>query len=278
MGVLVALLAVAALVTALVAGALIDRTHTSGPATNGEILFVDRSGEVVAGDPATGQSRVVIATARNTKPIVSPDGTKLLVLRPSAAGSQNIFVIDLQGNETRITPDALTAYHYVGWSPAGDRILVRDDGGRILLLDATQTAAPFSLSRSIQMGNLWIGAGFNYRSSTAFRPPNGDEILFTGNDGGRWLPSARTARGYGPFSTSRPPGSACPSTPPSGRRMAGRSRSRSRRIGTGPEPPTSSTPTGQPSPAQRDRRPVEPDVVARRDPGRVRVLDPGRKG
>ena len=192
LGALVAMLAVAALVAALVAGALLNRPPSSGPARNGEILYVDNAGQVVAGDPATGQSRVVVATspAANGKPILSPDGTRFLLLRPSAAGSQDIFVVDMLGHETLITPNALTAWHYVGWSPRSDRILIRDDGGRILLLDAAKAAEPFSLSRSIEMGDLWVGNGFNYRSSSTFRPPSGDEILFMAN-GGRTLASIR---------------------------------------------------------------------------------------
>ena len=183
LGVAVAVLAVAAVVAVLVAGALLKPTLAYGPADNGEIIFVDRSGSVIAGDPATGLSRVVLASPSNTKPIFSQDGSKFFVLRAAAAGQQHIYVVDLEGNETQITKDAVTAWHYVGWSPKGDRILIRDDGGRILLLDATRAAEPVSLSRGLNRGNLWIGAGFNYRSSNTFRPPNGDEILFMGNDG-----------------------------------------------------------------------------------------------
>jgi Tol biopolymer transport system component len=185
LGAAVALLAVAAVVAALAAGALFNQSIATGPGRNGEIIFVDQSGAVVAGDPLTGRTRTLVATSpsANTKPIFSPDGSKFLILRPSAAGSQDIYVVDLFGNETRITPSALTAWHYIGWSPRSDRVLIRDDGGRILLLDATKAAEPVSLSRNIGMGDLWIGNGFNYRSSNAFRPPAGDEVLFTANDG-----------------------------------------------------------------------------------------------
>ena len=183
LGVAVAILAVTALVAALIAGALLtNRLPAYGPAVNGAIIFVDDSGNVVAGDPDTGLSRVVLANPSNTKPVFSQDGTRFFVLRPAAAGQQHIFVGDLEGNETQITKDSVTAWHYVGWSPNGDRILVRDDGGRILLLDTSRAAEPVSISKGLNMGTVWIGAGFNYRSSNAFRPPNGDAILFTGND------------------------------------------------------------------------------------------------
>jgi Tol biopolymer transport system component len=114
---------------------------------------------------------------------MSPDGTKFLLLRPSAAGSQNIFVVDLQGNETLITPDALSVWHYVGWSPLGDRIVLRDEGGRLLILDALQAAPPFSLSKGLGLGDISVGSGSNYKSADAFRPPNGDEILFAAHGG-----------------------------------------------------------------------------------------------
>ena len=189
LGALVALVAVAALIAVMVAGALLRPPSNIGPGRNGEIILVDKAGKVVAADPVTGNTRLILAATSSSpisRPIVSPDGTKFLIVRPSAAGAQDLFVVDLQGHETLITPSALTAYHYIGWSPTGDKVLIRDDGGRILLLDAVTPGPPFSISRSIEMGELWVGNNFNPRSNNAFRPPSGDEILFTGN-GGRTL-------------------------------------------------------------------------------------------
>jgi dipeptidyl aminopeptidase/acylaminoacyl peptidase len=184
LGAMVALLAIAAVAAALVAGALL-RPSNIGPGRNGEIIMVNKAGEVVAADPASGRSRTLISAANvpaNSRPIVSPDGKKFPIVRPAAPGSQNIFVVDLQGKQTLITPDPLTAYHYIGWSPMGDRVLLRDDGGRILLLDAETPGPAFSLSKSIHMGTLWVGANFNPRTTNAFRPPYGDEIMFMAND------------------------------------------------------------------------------------------------
>ena len=177
---ILALLVLAAVVAALAAGMLKPRFTPFGPARNGNILFVDATGSVVVANPTSGVSDVIVLAtgSANTKPVFSPDGTKFFILRPSAAGSQHIFVVDLEGNETRVTPNALTAWHYVGWSPRGDRILVRDDGGRILLVDAMQPAEPVSLTKGLGLGNTWIGVGFNYTPNDAFRPPYGDEIMF----------------------------------------------------------------------------------------------------
>jgi dipeptidyl aminopeptidase/acylaminoacyl peptidase len=183
---MVALLAVAALLAAYVVGALLRPPSNIGPGRNGEVILVDKAGNVVAADPVTGSSRTIVAATSAqpiSRPIVSADGTKFLIVRPSAAGSQNLYVVDLAGRETLITPDPLSAWHYIGWSPMGDRVLVRDEGGRILLLDAVTPGPAFSISKSINMGNLWIEGNYNPASTKAFRPPYGDEILFTGRDG-----------------------------------------------------------------------------------------------
>jgi Tol biopolymer transport system component len=186
LGAMVALLAVAALVAAYIAGALLRPPSNIGPGRNGEVILVDKSGNVLAADPLTGQSRTIVSATPDqpiSRPIVSPDGSRFLIVRPSAAGSMNLFVVDLAGRETLITPDAaLSAWHYIGWSPMGDRVLVRDEGGRILLLDAVEPGPPFSISKAINMGNLWIEGNYNPVSTKAFRPPYGDEILFSGND------------------------------------------------------------------------------------------------
>ena len=186
LGAMVALLAVAALVAVLVVGALLRPPSNIGPGRNGELIIVDKTGQVLAADPVTGASRRLVPASDGTpisRPIVSPDGMKFLILRPSSAGSQNLFVVDLDGHETLITPDPLSAWHYIGWSPMGDHVLVRDDGGRILLIDAVTPGPAFSISKSIDMGSLWIEGNFNPVSTKAFRPPYGEEILFSGNDG-----------------------------------------------------------------------------------------------
>jgi Tol biopolymer transport system component len=182
LGVSIALLVAAALVAALVAGSLLHRGPL-GPGRNGAILFANPAGQVLAGDPATGQSRVVLASTGNTRPLMAPDGRHFLVIKPDGSGYQDIYVSDLQGRAIKITPTPLTVWHYAGFSPTGDQIVIRDDGGRILLLDATRPAEPVSLSKDLDMGALWIGDSFNDRSSNAFRPPNGDETLFMAMDG-----------------------------------------------------------------------------------------------
>ena len=78
MAALVALLAVAALITALVAGAfLTPKPAPYGPAVNGNIVFVDSGGSIVAGNPATGSTQTIVAGSGHGMPIVSPDGTQV---------------------------------------------------------------------------------------------------------------------------------------------------------------------------------------------------------
>ena len=174
-----ALLLLAAILAVLIAGA--GRTKVPapfGPAANGQIVFVDESGHIAVGDPVTGNTKVVIADGLNALPIYSQDGTRIAFTR-RVTGGFDLMVAGADGENARVlTPRPITEPTYLGWSAHGDRLLVVDTGARMLLYDTARAANPRVLSEELGVGRVEIGFGYNFRSTNAFRPPLGEEVVF----------------------------------------------------------------------------------------------------
>ena len=185
LGALVALLAVAALVAALVAGSFLDpKPAPYGPANNGQIVFVDDAGRIAVGDPTTETSRIVADVTGGTSPLFSQDGTRIAFLTNVATGRVNLGVVNADGtNPMTLNAEPIVEPSYVGWSPDGARILVLERTKRLLVYDTRQPEEPFVLSGKVE-GRIWsVGHGYNFRSTSAFRPPTGNEILFVSGAG-----------------------------------------------------------------------------------------------
>lgn len=181
LGALVALLALAALVAALVAGALLDRGPAPyGPAANGRIAFIDEAGRVVSGDPATGQTSVLAAEPGHVgTPLYSPDGSRIAYAQEASGQKLNIFVANADGSQPmQLNATPMPHPEYVGWSGSGERFLVVAPGGQMLLYDATRAAEPVDLAQLTGKPRIKVGLGYNFRSTAAFQPPGGDQLLF----------------------------------------------------------------------------------------------------
>jgi Tol biopolymer transport system component len=182
LGVAIALLAIAALIAALVAGSLKPRLAPYGPATNGQIVFVDGSGQIVTGDPVAGTKTTIVPGFGYGSPIYSQDGTRLAFTQRASASAVDLMVADPDGSHvTKLTATPVSTPSYIGWSPRGDRLLVAV-GGQILVFGTNAAAQPTNLTNQLHIGTAEIGPGYNYRSAMAFRPPNGEEIMFITND------------------------------------------------------------------------------------------------
>jgi hypothetical protein len=179
MGALVALLAVAALVAAIVAGAVLNpRPAPYGPAVNGDIVMSDAQNRIVIGDATAGTSRVLVGDGENWGPTFSLDGSRIAFFRKAPSG-WDVNVIRADGSGLiKLTPTPVIDAAYMGWSPHGDRILLVDPAGRMLLYDTTRNAEPIDLTAPFKLGHAEVGLGYNFRSDAAFRPPDGREILF----------------------------------------------------------------------------------------------------
>ena len=183
-GVAVALLLITAIVGVLIAGSLTThRPPPFGPAGNGQIVYVDSSGRIVAGELGSGTSTVLIANGRNLQPVYSQDGTQFVFLR-SARFLFDVVVASADGSNVRtISPSPIAQPAYLGWSPRGDQLLVYDSqrgsqGQSLLLFDTTKAGPPTDLSAQLGVQVQDVGLGYNFRSTAAFRPPTGDEIVF----------------------------------------------------------------------------------------------------
>jgi hypothetical protein len=180
LGALVALLAVIALLATLVAGALLyPKPVPYGPAANGRIVFIDPLGHVVSGDPTTGTTKTLVESTGNSLPIYSRDGTRFAYLAGPTTGSSDLVVANADGsNRITLTTKPLTAPNYVGWSGTDDRLLVVDAIGRMLLFSTAHGGPPIILNELAGVGPVAVGNGYNFSSTHAFRPPNGEEIVF----------------------------------------------------------------------------------------------------
>jgi Tol biopolymer transport system component len=184
LGVVIALLAVAALIAALVSGSLLKtRPAPYGPAINGQIVFVDGNGQIVTGEPIGGTKTTIVPGIGFGSPIYSQDGTRLAFTQRASASAVDLIVSDPDGTHlTKLTTTPVSTPRYIGWSPRGDRLALIDASGRILLFSTQAAGQPTVLSDQLSIGTAEIGPGYNYRSAMAFRPPNGDEIMFITNE------------------------------------------------------------------------------------------------
>ena len=177
----VALLLIAAILAVLIVGA--GRTKVPAPfglARNGQILYINDAGQIAAGDPATRATRVLIADGAHDLrlPTYSQDGTRIAFTR-RVTGGFNLMAANADGSNVRVlTPEPITEPTYLGWSARGDRLLLVDTRSRMLLYDTSRTSDPRVLSAELGIDRVQIGFGYNFRSTYAFRPPLGEEILF----------------------------------------------------------------------------------------------------
>ena len=187
-----ALLIAAALVAYLVAGPGQHRVPAPfGTAANGQIAFVDATGRVVTGDVASTETHLVADVTGSESPLFSQDGGRIAFFHGTAAGGYDLATVRADGSGlTTITTRPISKPTYVGWSGAGDRILVVSDD-RMLLFDVTRSGEPVALSEQLGETNVSIGNGYNFRPTHAFRPPASNEILFQSLARGQALNAVR---------------------------------------------------------------------------------------
>jgi Tol biopolymer transport system component len=171
----VALLALALIVGALlVAGSQQRRLPAPfGPAANGLIPF-EANGDLFVGDPVAGTSQLLVGgPGVDVDPTFSPDGTRVIFGRETAAGI-DLYVVDEDGSNVRRLSDAPLIEPGTGtWAPDSSTYVQthRLDGAWVIdAFDATGGSAPVRLDV----------AGLTDVDALAFRPTTGDEILFRG--------------------------------------------------------------------------------------------------
>jgi Tol biopolymer transport system component len=168
-------LAVAALLLALIAGALWFAGSTRrlpapfGPASNGLIAYASR-GDIFTIDRASGVTRVAVGgPATDSDPIFSPDGQRLAFLRATGTtGAFDLLVARLDASEpVALAVPPVAADDVVQWSADSEALLLwRSGANRLLRLDATRPTAPTVIADNVVV------------ERAAVRPPDGRQILF----------------------------------------------------------------------------------------------------
>jgi Tol biopolymer transport system component len=151
-----------------------------GVAANGLVVFVDDTGSVLAGNIDDGTTRVIVPGPGNTSPAFSPDGRSLAYLHRSG-GRTEIVVSGAQGESARVvntTPIGNIGHLF--WAP-DSKSVIAPIGADLIAFDAATPGEPrvvFSVPDGAPEG--WLD-NLNANVADAFRPPNGDEILFVGS-------------------------------------------------------------------------------------------------
>jgi Tol biopolymer transport system component len=185
-GLLAALLLLLALAAAVYVSGQRHVPAPYGPATNGSIALVARPappadpptrwvepyGDILAVDPATGHSRVLVGgPTLDGQPVFSRDGTRLAFVRQVEDGVV-LFAADASGGQpVRLTPQPLDSIREVAWSPDGQSVAFSSARG--LESDLWIASTDGSAAHRLDLGMSAI--------SPAWRPPDGAEILYVGS-------------------------------------------------------------------------------------------------
>jgi dipeptidyl aminopeptidase/acylaminoacyl peptidase len=164
----------------------------TGPAGNGLIAFA-RDGDIYLGDPATGESGVIVpGQEMDSNPVFSPDGRHIAFVRThrsreeTGQGEVDIVVVEGDGsNERTITPEGIGGDFGPGaWTPDSMSLVVMhsvSDVGLdmgLIILDAAGVADPVWLTPPLP--SVGPAPYYDYEAggvATLFQPPEGDRIL-----------------------------------------------------------------------------------------------------
>jgi Tol biopolymer transport system component len=141
-----------------------------GPAGNGLIAY-ETSGDIYAGDPVTGESRLVVGGIPNDDhdPGFSPDGTQIAFLRSDGLSDVDLYVVRPDGSDLkRVTASPLPADAWVNWAPDSRHfgVIRLENGHKRFDLIGVDGGSPRQLAPGMDMDQF------------TYRPPLAQEILF----------------------------------------------------------------------------------------------------
>ena len=182
---LVGLLAIVAIVlAAMVIGALLAGSRRQlpppfGPAANG-LLIYDADGDIFTADPVTGAThRIVSGPDIDTRPMWSRDGTRFVFerTRADARPMGQLIVAGARGDHLVVaSTEPLLHLRTYGFSPDGRSVIATATVGfteSIVVAPSDGSGPPRVLDLG---GNVVIRGDLD--PGPAYRPPDGDEILF----------------------------------------------------------------------------------------------------
>ena len=152
-----------------------------GVAANGEVVFVDESGSITAGNIDDGTTRTIVRGPGNSGPVFSPDGQSLAYIHRAEAGRTEIVVSGPHGESPRVVnTTAVGDIGHLIWTPDSKSVMALV-GADLLAFDVGTPGEPrvlFTIPEGAPEG--WLD-NLNANVADAFRPPDGDEILFVGS-------------------------------------------------------------------------------------------------
>jgi hypothetical protein len=157
-----------------------------GPARNGLIPYAS-NGDIYLGDPATGQTSVVVAGAENDwGPSYSYDGTWIGFIRDTSATAFDIYVVRPDGRELRrLTSAPISNDSWAQWAPDSRHLAV------IHPVDGTGCASTDCGVNQLDLidasdGSVQTVAQADRMDYVEFRPPDGRELLYRALVDGKW--------------------------------------------------------------------------------------------
>ena len=170
-GVLVLLLLLVAVAVIGIVGSERRLPEPFGIAANGPLVYV-AGGDVFLRDGIDGQARVIVGGPElDVAAGFSPRGDRLLVIR-AVAGGEELWVGDPDGSDlVRLRPEPFLAGSWVEFSPDGTLLSVQHEVSGIPRIDLFATDGSGS-RRITDMTAM----------SPTFRPPDGSQLLFRGQD------------------------------------------------------------------------------------------------
>jgi hypothetical protein len=143
-----------------------------GPAANGGILSSTVGDIFLASSDGTGRRPLIAGSTNDFGPAHSHDGTRFVFWREVTPETSLVMVANADGTGVRpLLATPLNAADWYEWSPADDRLAIVHgvDGRHVLSILDVATGALRQLDVP----------GLNVDSDVLWRPPNGDELIFT---------------------------------------------------------------------------------------------------
>jgi Tol biopolymer transport system component len=143
-----------------------------GPAANGVILSEGAEGDIyVSAADGTDTRPLVTGAESDLGPRFTHDGTRFVFLRSTSEIDQRVMIANADGTGIRQLSEPLSYVSLDGLSPSDDRLAI------VHRLDGQRTMSILDLKTG-ELDRLPV-PGLNVDDNTLWRPPNGEELIFT---------------------------------------------------------------------------------------------------
>lgn len=180
-----------------------------GPARNGAIMYAGTDNDLYALDPVSGVATALVAgSAGDHRPIMSPDGTRLLFLRDTTTPDLTnglatmVMVAKADGSAIRPLTGALAGLTEAAWSHDGSKVAVVSDGARshpgLQVFTVDGSKPPVVISTHDRTGIAYVSFRPGDRELTLRGSSSvGDTLIIVAADGSDYWPFLANTQGDG---------------------------------------------------------------------------------